>query len=191
MNYNPYFSDLITRTRLLQRTLLASFAAVSLLAGLPAAASETTGPPRWEPPVARPYTLDRAFDKPAKNWMAGHRGVDFAVDAGADIYAPAAGEITFSGTVVDRQVITITHEDGRKSSFEPVISALPVGNRVIAGQRIAAVSSDIKHCTGGGYCLHWGVRESTQKAEDYINPLLLLEQLEPSILLPIGEDFSA
>ncbi|MBM7051336.1 MULTISPECIES: M23 family metallopeptidase [unclassified Rothia (in: high G+C Gram-positive bacteria)] len=160
-----------------------------MVGSTPAIAESTPSLPSWHPPVTHPYLVDREFDKPAKKWQAGHRGVDFRVDAEAKVYSPATGEITFSGTVVDRQVITVTHSDGRKSSFEPVAEPLPVGERVEAGQVIAVMDASIEHCAGGGHCLHWGVRE--KETEEYLNPLLLLGEGAPSVLLPITDDFAA
>ena len=159
----------------------------------PRAGASGTG---WRPPVAGQLTVVKAFEKPAAKWSAGHRGVDLALEADGQILAPAEGTVVFSGTVVDRQVITLEHPDGRRSSFEPVTDPLPVGATVAAGDPIARLDPQIQHCPEN-HCVHWGVREpatgqpTANKGMDYINPLLLLGLEGPSILLPIGDDFAA
>ncbi|MGV3246261.1 M23 family metallopeptidase [Rothia sp. 11254D007CT] len=159
------------------------------------AAVEGRTPP-WQAPVEGQLEVLRGFEKPAVRWSSGHRGVDLALGPGGDVLAPYEGEVVFAGTVVDRQVLTLEHPDGRRSSFEPVMNPLPVGSRVQAGDAIAQLDSEVQHCAPR-FCLHWGVRESAPGSEtarrglDYTNPLLLLGLEEPSVLLPIGDDFSA
>lgn len=152
--------------------------------------------PPWQAPVEGQLTVVRGFEKPAAKWSAGHRGVDLALEADGQVLAPAEGTVVFSGTVVDRQVITLEHPDGRRSSFEPVTDPLPVGTTVAVGDPIARLDPQIQHCPQS-HCVHWGVREpatgqpTASKGMDYINPLLLLGLEKPSVLLPIGDDFAA
>lgn len=150
----------------------------------------------WVPPVAQGLEVVRGFEKPDARWSTGHRGVDLALEAGGEILAPYEGKVVFAGTVVDRQVLTLEHPDGRRSSFEPVTNPLPVGSLVQAGDVIAHLDPDVQHCAPR-FCLHWGVRQpvpsggDASNGLDYVNPLLLLGQVGPSVLLPIGDDFSA
>lgn len=166
---------------------------LTLLLSTPYAGAEEI---TWRAPIGGQLTVVQAFEKPAAKWSAGHRGVDLALEPQGSVLAPAKGTVVFSGTVVDRQVITIEHPDGRKSSFEPVTAPLPVGSQVSAGDTIAYLAPQVQHRAGDS-CLHWGVREPAQgnpKANggmDYINPLLLLGLEKPSVLLPIGDDFAA
>jgi murein DD-endopeptidase MepM/ murein hydrolase activator NlpD len=118
----------------------------------------------------------RLFDPPAQRWAAGHRGVDLASDDGI-VSAPGAGVVTFSGTVVDRGVVTITHADGLRSSLEPVGDAPAAGTTVRAGDPVGTVES-VGHCSRA--CVHWGVR----RGETYLDPLSLLGR-EPVVLLPV------
>ncbi|MDQ0077264.1 murein hydrolase activator EnvC family protein [Arthrobacter oryzae] len=144
-------------------------------ASVPAAAP-TSG---WSWPLApRPAVL-RTFDPPDKPWMSGHRGVDLqaAVD-GAPVTAPQSGTVSFVGVVVDRPVITIDHGNGLRSSFEPVESGLASGATVSKGDVLGTVLPG--HCAAMP-CVHWGVR----RGEEYINPLPLVADLRPSILLPL------
>lgn len=154
---------------------------------------------RYRSPTAesRPRVI-RPFEKPAQRWSAGHRGVDLAVpENDRHVYAPAPGKVVFSGTVVNRKVLVIAHPDGRRSTFEPMDEALPVGTTVAAGEVIGTVA-----VTAGGtserpyrrcstVCLYWGVRQGGARGDgsgkdaEYINPMSLLGSKEPSILLPV------
>ena len=154
---------------------------------------------RYRSPTSesRPRVI-HPFEKPAQRWSAGHRGVDLAVpENDRRVYAPAPGKVVFSGTVVNRKVLVIAHPDGRRSTFEPMDEALPVGTTVAAGEVIGTVA-----VTAGGNserpyrrcstpCLYWGVRQGgtrgdgSGKEAEYINPMSLLGSKEPSILLPV------
>jgi murein DD-endopeptidase MepM/ murein hydrolase activator NlpD len=143
--------------------------------------SPRSGPvpaPAWSWPLSpRPAVL-RAFDPPAQPWLSGHRGVDLeAAHDGAPVISPAAGTVSFVGTVVDRPVITIDHGNGLRSSFEPVASSLTAGSAVAAGDVLGQVQAG--HCGPAPPCLHWGVR----RGEDYVNPLAFVMDLRPSVLL--------
>ena len=154
---------------------------------------------RYRSPTAesRPRVI-HPFKKPAQRWSAGHRGVDLAVpENDRHVYAPAPGKVVFSGTVVNRKVLVIAHPDGRRSTFEPMDEALPVGTTVAAGEVIGTVAvtaggtseRPYRRCTTA--CLYWGVRQGGARGDgsgkdaEYINPMSLLGSKEPSILLPV------
>lgn len=147
------------------------------MAGSPGATSSENE--RWSWPLSPEPAVLRTFDPPDEPWLSGHRGVDVgpALD-GATVTAPSDGVVTFAGVVVDRPVLTIDHGDGLRSSFEPVTSDLKPGDTVRKGQAIGSL--DAGHCSATA-CLHWGVR----RGEDYVNPLGFVEDLRPSILLPL------
>lgn len=146
---------------------------------------------------SRPRVI-HPFEKPAQRWSAGHRGVDLAVpENDRRVYAPAPGKVVFSGTVVNRKVLVIAHPDGRRSTFEPMDEALPVGTTVAAGEIIGTVADAADGNSERPYqrcstpCLYWGVRQGgtrgdgSGKTAEYINPMSLLGSKEPSILLPV------
>lgn len=176
-----------------------SSAPVLSSAPAPSAVELTASRLRYRSPTAesRPRVI-RPFEKPAQRWSAGHRGVDLAVpENDRRVYAPAPGKVVFSGTVVNRKVLVIAHPDGRRSTFEPMDEALPVGTTVAAGDVIGtvAVTADgnserpYRRCSTP--CLYWGVRQGgtrgdgSGKTAEYINPMGLLGSKEPSILLPV------
>ncbi len=132
----------------------------------------------WSSPVPGPAVVTRAFEAPAAIWAAGHRGVDLATSVGATVLSPADGVVTFAGTVVDRDVLTITHPDGLRSSLEPMIATVAVGTRVGRGTVVGAVQDVPTHCVPQ-VCLHWGVRDGAT----YLDPMHLLTG-GPVVLLP-------
>jgi len=91
---------------------------------LPGTAAEWTRPTRDD---SAPL---RAFDRPAQRWLPGHRGVDLAALPGDPVLAPRGGVVTFAGPVADRPVLTLTHDDGLRSSLEPMSASVAVGDRV-------------------------------------------------------------
>ena len=176
-----------------------SSAPVPSSAHVPGTVELTASRLRYRSPTAesRPRVV-HPFEKPAQRWSAGHRGVDLAVpEHDRRVYAPAPGKVVFSGTIVNRKVLVIAHPDGRRSTFEPMDEALPVGTTVAAGEVIGTVAvtagstseRPYRRCTT--VCLYWGVRQGgargdgSGKAAEYINPMSLLGSKEPSILLPV------
>ena len=168
-------------------------------ASVPSTVELTASRLRYRSPTAesRPRVV-RPFEKPTQRWSAGHRGVDLRVpENDRRVYAPAPGKVVFSGTVVNRKVLVLAHPDGRRSTFEPMDEALPVGTTVAAGEVIGTVAvtaggtgeRPYRRCTTA--CLYWGVRQGgargdgSGKTAEYINPMSLLGSKEPSILLPV------
>ncbi|UZN04841.1 murein hydrolase activator EnvC family protein [Cellulomonas sp. S1-8] len=135
----------------------------------------------YRPPLDAPVMVLRAFDPPPQPWLAGHRGVDLAASAGARVRAPAAGVVTFAGPVAGRGVVTVLHDDGLRSSLEPVRPSRTVGTRVGAGDEVGTLSGDAHGGVPGGPALHWGVRTDDR----YVDPWALLPGRGPVVLLPV------
>ncbi len=133
--------------------------------------------PRWEWPVTPPR-ITRPFAAPPAPYASGHRGIDLAAAPDTEVTAPAAGTVRFVGDVVDRPVLTLDHGDGMLSSYEPVASALAIGESVAPGQSVGRVATG-GHCAAA--CLHVGVRVDGV----YVSPLLYLDRVPPSVLLPL------
>lgn len=123
---------------------------------------------RWAWPVgdgSRPAVV-APFDAPDSRWGAGHRGIDLGSRVGEPVRAVADGTITHRGRVAGRPTITVTHEDGIRSTYEPVASDLGRGDRVSRGETIGRVSDEPGHCAPGT-CLHLGALQGP----DYLDPL--------------------
>ena len=135
----------------------------------------------WTWPVKPKPAVTRTFQPPAQKWLSGHRGVDLGAAPGTEVRSPAAGTVTFSGVVVDRPVITVDHGNGLKSSFEPIDASVKRGQTVTRGQVIGTIAA-AGHCPPA-HCVHWGVRRDG----GYVNPLQFVQDMRPSVLLPVPE----
>ena len=126
-------------------------------------------------PWPEPQAVVRAFDGPTQPWLAGHRGVDLTGPDFAPVLAPADGNVSYNGWIVDRHVLVINHGDLR-STLEPVISDLVVGSEVQRGQVVGQLAAhEASHCPR---CLHWGVRQGSR----YLDPLLLVSAHRRAVL---------
>ncbi|QBE47743.1 M23 family metallopeptidase [Leucobacter triazinivorans] len=140
--------------------------------------SPTTGGILWVPPVGGPFEITGPYRAPPHRYGAGHRGIDFAAAPGTALIAPATGTVSFSGRVVDRDVLSIRVDERTVYTLEPVRSTLPVGAAVTSGAVIGEAASG-GHCLAE--CVHLGVRVD----DEYVNPLRYL--LPRPVLLPAGE----
>jgi murein DD-endopeptidase MepM/ murein hydrolase activator NlpD len=116
-------------------------------------------------------------------YSAGHRGVDYEVVLGQGVFAPADSSVHFVGTVVNRQLISLSHGEQILSSFEPVCSTLIEGEAVQKGQLIGEVCEGDEtyqpHCEDQT-CLHFSIRKNGK----YLSPLWFTGELTKSRLLP-------
>lgn len=147
--------------------------AVCLVAAGSARATSPTTP--FLPPVV-PIAVVAPFDEPAARWLPGHRGVDVAATAGADVRSPAAGVVSFAGVVVDRPVVSVDH-GGIRTTYEPVTARVERGQQVTAGQ-VLGIVADGGHCSQR--CVHWGAIVD----ERYVDPLALLIDYRPVLKPP-------
>ncbi|MGK2349274.1 M23 family metallopeptidase [Actinomyces sp. W5033] len=134
----------------------------------------------WQWPTGEPAPVLEGFTPPAQAWGAGHRGVDLALPAGSPVLAAGAGTVAFAGSVAGRPLVSIDHEGGVRTTYEPVEPVVGAGDRVEAGQVIGLLVAG--HRPDGADALHWGARTGPKS---YVNPLRLLEP--PVIRLkPLG-----
>jgi len=134
------------------------------------------------PPLIAAEVINQ-YRQSENEYSAGHRGVDYAVELGQGVFAPMDGAVHFVGNVVDRPLISLTHEVELLTAFEPVCSDLSVGQEVSQGDLIGEVcEADAgyqQHCERA-FCLHFSVRRDGE----YLSPLWFTGQLDPSKLLP-------
>ncbi|MDP9806940.1 murein DD-endopeptidase MepM/ murein hydrolase activator NlpD [Trueperella bonasi] len=130
-----------------------------------AASVEYSWPSGTEVPVLRPFAMGPA------NWNAGHRGVDLALAKEQPVYAAAEGTVIYAGMLNDRELVSIKHADGIRTTYEPITPAVGRGERVDAGQIIGHV--DGAHCFPSA-CLHWGAKRGQ---DGYLDPLSLLTKV--------------
>jgi murein DD-endopeptidase MepM/ murein hydrolase activator NlpD len=136
----------------------------------------------WQMPLDGPVQLARPYLQPTSDYSSGHRGVDLAVHLSQDVLAPADATVSFVGHLVSRDVLTLSHDGGLVSEFEPACAVVKVGQLVRAGQPIAkACDADPtyqQHCQGLR-CIHFSVRLNGK----YLSPLALIGGLSPTRLL--------
>ncbi|KAA5832556.1 M23 family metallopeptidase [Saccharopolyspora hirsuta] len=148
-----------------------------------AAAPEPTTPPAPAPaarasegqfgwPLAPPPAVARPFEAPAHTYGPGHRGVDLVGEVGQPVLAAGDGLVVFAGQVAGRNLVSIEHPTGLRTTYEPVRPAVSVGDQVARGQPIGDLEPGHPECTAQPpqACLHWGARERVA----YLDPLRLL-----------------
>jgi murein DD-endopeptidase MepM/ murein hydrolase activator NlpD len=178
--FNAEVMHSYTASRLLALAL--SVASVLVLTGAiqasPLSASAATPAARWEWPLGSAQAVSRGFIAPPTRYAAGHRGIDLHAAPPDQVRAPAAGVVSFAGSVAGRPVLSIAHPGDLISSFEPVLSDVAEGDTVAAGAVVGSVASG-GHCDA--HCLHFGVRLHGE----YVSPLLYLAGVPRAVLLPL------
>ena len=162
-------------------TLTLLFVASALLLNFVPPSNSASAAENWRIPLDSP-TLVNEFRQPSADWSAGHRGVDYFARNQQPIYAAHSGVVSFVGKVINRSVISIRHENGYLTSYEPVCSQLKPGDYLETGQSIGEVCLDPdypSHC-GFRLCLHFSLRSSN----GYLSPLVTIGGLSPSRLKP-------
>ncbi|MGW1057589.1 M23 family metallopeptidase [Micromonospora rubida] len=120
----------------------------------------------------------RRFMPPPQPWLPGHRGVDLVAAPGAVVRAAGPGVVLFAGPVAGRPVVTVGHDAGLRTTYEPVRPGVRAGDRVAVGVPLGRLRPGHTGCPEAA-CLHWGLR----RGEEYLDPLALLG-LGPVRLLP-------
>lgn len=149
--------------------LLALVAPAALAAGTPERSGPVLADPRFAWPLSPVPQVTRPFQQPETEYGPGHRGVDLAAAPGQLVLAAGQGVVVFAGQVAGQGVVSIDHDGGLRTTYEPVSPGVPVGTQVFTGQPIGAVNPGHPGCTVAA-CLHWGVR----RGEEYLNPLALI-----------------
>lgn len=117
-------------------------------------------------PLSPAPTVVRPFDGGTSPYGPGHRGVDLEATAGTPVLAAAAGYVVFAGPVAGRGVVSIDHDGGLRTTYEPVRPSVSTGSRVRRGEVIGTVVAGHAGCAEHA-CLHWGLRRD----ERYLDPL--------------------
>ncbi|WP_433558589.1 M23 family metallopeptidase [Pseudonocardia xinjiangensis] len=143
-------------------------------AGVPAPGARYAWPLLPAPAVVTPYRA------PAHPYGPGHRGVDLVGAPGQPVLAARAGTVVFAGPVAGREIVSVQHDDGLRTTYEPVGPMVAAGAVVRAGEVIGLLRPGHAGCPAQA-CLHWGLRRDRT---DYLDPLVLLRP--PRVrLLPV------
>lgn len=151
-------------------------AALTCALALPAAIFSATAEAYVDPTTGRSQAtrVVRAADIPDENWDPGHRGVDLHLAIGDEVLASAGGTVAFAGVVAGTPVISIDHEDGIRTTYQPVHARVSEGDTVDEAEVIGTLGRPFDGHSG----LHWGARTGP---DSYLNPLSLLDR--PTIRL--------
>jgi murein DD-endopeptidase MepM/ murein hydrolase activator NlpD len=137
---------------------------------------------QFSPPVVGSSVVHQ-YRQSETPYSAGHRGVDYEVVLGQGVFASANATVHFVGPVVNRQLISLSHDEQLLSSYEPVCSTLIEGTPVQRGELIGEVCEGDEtyqpHCQSQT-CLHFSIR----KNGEYLSPLWFTDELKSSRLLP-------
>jgi murein DD-endopeptidase MepM/ murein hydrolase activator NlpD len=122
------------------------------------------------------------FRAPPHVYGSGHRGVDLAGAVGQPVLAARAGSVVFAGQVAGRGVVSVHHDDGLRTTYEPLRPVVAAGAVVEAGEVVGFLERGHPGCAPAS-CLHWGVRRGRT---EYVDPLVLLRP--PRVrLLPVPD----
>lgn len=135
----------------------------------------------WGWPLVGTPVIVAPFDRPEQRWLPGHRGIDLAGVAGEPVLAVEAGVVTFSGVIAGVGMVSLTHRNGLRSTYQPVSSEVARGDRLARGQQLGTLGADGSHCAPRD-CLHLG---AVRGRDDYVDPTPLLLGVELS-LLPVA-----
>ena len=149
-----------------------------LLLAVPASAAARPG---FGWPLAGTPIVDRGFAPPTTVYGVGHRGVDLRAEVGMTVLSAGAGRVTYAGLLAGRGVVTVTHDGGLRTTYEPVAASVQVGQLLARGAALGRVTAGHASCRPGTTCLHWGLL----RGQTYLNPLELVAP-QPIVLLPVG-----
>jgi murein DD-endopeptidase MepM/ murein hydrolase activator NlpD len=147
-----------------------------------AAAGEPAPGARYGWPLAPPPAVVTPFRAPLRPYGPGHRGVDLAGVAGQRVGAAREGAVVFAGPVGGRSVVSVQHDDGLRTTYEPLSPAVAAGAVVRAGEELGRLEPGHAGCPVPA-CLHWGV---VRDRVDYLDPLVLLRPSHVR-LLPVPD----
>ncbi|MGW6660984.1 M23 family metallopeptidase [Rhodococcus sp. NPDC055024] len=143
------------------------------------AVSTASAEARFDWPLTPRPHVEHAFDKPAQNWLPGHRGVDLGGSPGQSVLAAGDGVVAFAGVVAGKPTVSIDHDGGLRTTYEPVAADVRAGERIATGAVIGTLEPGHDGCVVAA-CLHWGLR----RGREYLDPLGLVRS-QPLRLKPL------
>lgn len=154
------------------RRLLRLAAPLVLILGLGAGSASGVIPPtheaHFEPPLPA-LTVLTPFRPPPTRYGSGHRGVDLAAAEGDVVRAIGPGIVIYAGLLAGRGVVSVEHEGGLRSTYEPVLAAVHAGQYVSTGTVLGELQAGHETCAPAD-CLHLGARMPDRV---YLDPMAL------------------
>jgi murein DD-endopeptidase MepM/ murein hydrolase activator NlpD len=137
--------------------------------------------PGYAWPLLPPPAVLAPFGAPEDPFGPGHRGVDLAGAIGQPVLAARGGTVAFAGPVAGHGVVSVQHDDGLRTTYEPLLPSVRAGDVVAAGAVLGTLVAGHRGCASP--CLHWGMRRDRL---EYLDPLVLLRPSRVR-LLPVPE----
>ena len=119
-------------------------------------------------PLSPRPEVTRYFEAPESPYGPGHRGVDLAAAPGQEVLAADVGVVVFAGQVAGHGVVSLDHDGGLRTTYQPITPTVTTGEQVYRGQPLGTVTPGHPGCSVAA-CLHWGARRGTE----YVDPLAL------------------
>ena len=131
----------------------------------------------WTWPVQGPVLETFSFD-PAHPYGAGqHRGIAIGADTGAPVVAPAAGSVTFAGSVpTSGKTVTIQTEGGLAVTLTHLGSIAVARDDTIAEGSVVGTVGPSGTAEFTTPYVHLGIREASND-QGYLDPLAFLPVL--------------
>jgi hypothetical protein len=145
----------------------------------------------WSWPVQGPVVQPFAYDE-AHPYAAGqHRGIDIGADAaGETVMAPAAGTVSFAGTVpTNGRSVTIETADGYSVTLTHLGSLAVAEGATVAEQAVVGTVGPSGTPEVDGPYVHLGIRV-TADPNGYVDPLGLLPSQAASVATDSGSSTS-
>jgi hypothetical protein len=154
----------------------------------------------WSWPVQGPVVQPFSYDESHPYASGQHRGVDIGADAaGEQVVAPAAGSVSFAGSVpTNGECVSIQTSDGYTVTLTHLGTTLVAkGASVAEGQVVGTIGPSGTPEIDGPY-VHLGIR-TTSDPNGYLDPLSLLPppatqstptQSEPTVTQPSASSSS-
>ncbi|HKU57727.1 MAG TPA: M23 family metallopeptidase [Gaiellaceae bacterium] len=129
----------------------------------------------WSWPVQGPVLKPFSYDAAHPYASGQHRGIDIGADSGGEtVVAPAAGTISFAGTVpTNGQSVTIQTADGYSVTLTHLGSILVAKGAVVGEQDAIGTIGPSGTAEEEGPYVHLGIR-LTADANGYLDPLSFL-----------------
>lgn len=137
--------------------------------------AEPAGPQQQRPAMVRlawPLTgvpqLVRPFEPPSHEYGPGHRGADLAGDHEQPVLSAGDGIVIHAGRLTDRELVSVEHPSGLRTTYEPISPTVTAGQQVTTGQPLGTLQAGHPGCRAAPprTCLHWGARQEDR----YLDP---------------------
>src|SRR5471032_1911806 len=139
----------------------------------------------WTWPVDGPVLQPFSFDRTQPYAAGQHRGLDIGGAAGVTVVAPAAGLVTFAGTVpTSGKSVTVETADGYDVTLTHLGSITVQKDATVAeGDGVGTIGPSGDPEVNEPY-VHLGIRLDAEE-QGYVDPAVFLPSRTPSVAAPV------